>query len=228
MGPTSSTLGPIMVIQLRHCQKPSKNTPPKRCPQWPCSRARINAATTPKHKNSSKTLSPVALQVRRNEKSSKHVPPKRSPQWPCSPTIAAHARKPPPLAELFLHRMLLLKRRAQEPQSTPDKRLADLRFFLRLIFNDNAPIMPPPAKTEILRLCDADTHAPAPSVRADLSFCCQNPLNFRSTSSTTGNFTSITISNPGPGWTECGSERCHFLSPNASASSTTNNLIVTP
>ena len=71
LGPTSSTLEAIMVIHFRHCQKPSKNTPPKRSPQCP---ARINAATTPKHKNSSKTLSPVALQARRNEKSSK--PPK--------------------------------------------------------------------------------------------------------------------------------------------------------
>ena len=93
LGPTSSTLEAIMVIHFRHCQKPSKNTPPKRSPQCPCSRARINAATIPKHKYSSKRLSALALQARRNEKSSKHVPQKRSPQWPCSPTIAAHARR---------------------------------------------------------------------------------------------------------------------------------------
>ena len=36
--------------------------PPKSCPQWPCSRARINAATT----------------------QNKKTRPKRSPQWPCS------------------------------------------------------------------------------------------------------------------------------------------------
>ena len=71
----------MMVIQLRPCQNPSKNTPPT---QWPCSRARINAATTPKHKNYSKTLSPVALQARHNEKSSKNVPSKRSARRPCS------------------------------------------------------------------------------------------------------------------------------------------------
>ena len=73
-------MGSFWAMLLRHSQKQPNDTPPKRPPP-PLKAKQNQIKNRPKHKNSSKTLTWMAVKAKRNQKSTQNPPAERSPQF---------------------------------------------------------------------------------------------------------------------------------------------------
>ena len=94
---------------LGHNQKQPTDTPPKRSPPWPWRRRRMKSRTVPKHKNSAKKLTCMAVNRQNVTKNPSEIHLQNTP--PSGPAalnlFPGRRNKGPPLAELYEMTMFL-------------------------------------------------------------------------------------------------------------------------